>query len=211
MALTFDVTRHQYTHNGIVVPSVTQVLNEWVKVNWGQASFYVNTFNGNAIDTNTFEQAGEVGTSVHKGADIIVNGRRTNWPKFDPKIVHPLIEFTRWVKDYKVKAVLSETPLYSKKLGIAGSLDLICTIKGKPTLILVDFKTSATAPLVGPQTAGYEVLYRENYSYRGVIKRYALYLPKDESKGYRFMPLTDKDDIGMLKSKLYEYNFKRRK
>lgn len=209
MNLLFNEERHEYTHDGIIVPSVTQVLNEWVKVNRGRYSYYVNTFDGTDVDAETFEAAGEVGTGVHKGSNILVNGRYINWLKLDNRLVHPLTEFVRWMKDYEVVPVFSETPLYSKKLGIAGTPDLVCRIKGERCLILPDLKTGATAPLVGPQTAGYEVIYRENHQYRGVIKRYVLYLPKKEGESYRFLPLTGSDDIGMLKSKLYEYNFKR--
>jgi hypothetical protein len=211
MALVFNAEHHQYTHDGIIVPSVTQVLNEWVKVERGRYSYYVSTFDGTVIDADIFERAGRIGSAVHKGANILINNRFINWDKLSPDLVHPLSEFKRWMSDYEVKVIVSETPMYSKKYGIAGTPDLVCTIKGISGHILPDYKTSDMAPLVGPQTAIYEDMYRENYKYRGIVKRYMLHLPKNTSKQYKFKPLTGKNDLAYFKSKLFEYNWRRNK
>ena len=60
--LTFDEEKHEYRWKGIIVPSVTQIINEWCHVR----GFYVNTFNPRiCIDEEVFDERREEGKAIH--------------------------------------------------------------------------------------------------------------------------------------------------
>lgn len=84
---------------------------------------------GNAADSGTF---------VHDWLHSMVRGE----PKLLPKNVNmrnACLAAEQWYKQHTVEVVLSETPLCSLKLQMAGTPDLVAYIDGK--LTIVDWKT----------------------------------------------------------------------
>ena len=198
---TFDPEAHIYRLGERVLPSVTQVLREWVKTPAG----YVHTVSGSLVDANRFETAGTFGIAIHIGAALILKDD-LDWNDLDPALAPPLMEFIRWTEDYKVKPLHVEEPMYSEKHGIAGTPDIIGMISGFRHLDITDIKTGLVNEMVGPQVAGYELIFRERERYRKPIIRHELILPRDGSP-YKFNELTNNQDGPFFMSRLFQWNY----
>lgn len=196
---------HTYWLDDQRIPSVTEILNEWILVNNYGSEYYINTVNGVSIDKATFEAAGDFGRAVHKAAQYILMGG-LDWNALDPTLIPCVEQFAKWVKDYNVRPVMVEIALHSKSMGVAGTPDIFCHIKGTTQLVQVDIKTGIAA-MVGPQTAIYSDLYRLFAKYKGFIKRFELKLPKDGSN-YKFNALTNRKDLQLFKSKHFEWKWR---
>lgn len=137
--LEFNSETHTYTFNGRVVPSVTQVLKS-----------------AGLIDTTFYKNdAAERGTYIHAVLEAIdknpmktveytpeVNGYVEAWEKFKAQT------------SLKFKAI--EDKVFSKKFYCAGTIDRICELEGRLTII--DIKTGIPQQWHSIQTAGYELL-----------------------------------------------------
>lgn len=201
---TFDPESHTYRLDGRVLPSVTQVLDEWRVITFGRDEFFVSSLSEAVIPADKMNQAAAFGTAIHHGAKLIMTGE-IDWNTVDEALIPPLMEFMRWMDDYKVKPLHIEEPMYSVKHGVAGTPDFIGEIKGFRHRCLVDFKTGAHA-LVAPQVYAYEMIYREQYKYRKPIIKHVLYLPKDGSP-YQFKLVEDQGALPFFLSRLFQWNY----
>lgn len=194
---------HQYTVDGTVKPSVTEILNEWLLVD----GWYVNIYSGQKIPQGVFEDAGGFGRAFHKGAKFIVNGKEIKYP---PEMEASFGELRRWMEIEQAETAFAETRVYCPKLDVCGTLDWIGYLKRNRMLNLVDWKTSKDVPTVGPQTYAYESGYRAITGYQGIIKRWAWIY--DKSKGeYKFIELIDSiGDEHYFKSMNYGFRWRRR-
>ena len=199
--LRFEKSGHRYTWNGKPVCSVTQVLRGWVKSPAG----YIHTISGAMVDADRFESAGAIGTAIHEGAALILKDD-LDWDALDPALVPPLREFERWLADYNVKPLHIEEPMYSEKHGVAGTPDILGELQGFRHLSLIDIKSGLVNATVGPQTGGYEIIFRDQEKYRKPILRHELILPRDGSP-YKFNPLTNNLDGAFFLSRLFQHNF----
>lgn len=201
--LEFDAITHTYRVDGKVIPSVTQIINQWRKVLVNSSYYYVSSF-GEVVPASSFEAAADFGSAVHIACRLIVSGEGVDWESIEPSLIPPLRQFQQWLSDYKVTTVLIELPLYSERYDYAGTADLIVYCRDNQRILMVcDIKTGEYA-LAGPQTAAYEQLYRENYGYKGMVDRFVLYLPKD-GKPYTFEKMRNHNDWSYFKAKLYEH------
>jgi hypothetical protein len=68
-----------------------------------------------------------------------------------------LKNFARFVKEFEVEPVAVERTVWSKEHDYAGTLDLLCHLKGYDGLYIVDYKTGASGIYsdVGIQQTGY--------------------------------------------------------
>ena len=205
--LTFKEDSHIYAWDGQPVPSVTQVLNEFIKVSG--RGIYVNTRSGTAIDAQTFENAQDFGTAMHMAAALILRGQGVEWNMLDEALVAPLRQFEKWIDDYKIKPLHIEQPFFSLKQSVAGTPDIIGDVRGMKHLSIIDIKTGLKNDMVGPQLAGYEILFREQEVYRKPIFRHELILPRDGSP-YKFTLKNSLHDGTYFLTKLFQYNFKER-
>lgn len=201
--LTFDSAEHIYEWDGQPVPSVTQVLREWVKLANGRG--YVHTVYGTFVDATAFEAAADFGNAIHTACKYILT-MELDWDALDPALLPPLREFVRWMDDYKIRPLFVENPLYSTKHGYAGTPDIIGNLQGFKQLDITDIKTGLVNELVGPQTGGYEIAFRGQKNYRGGIVRHELILPRDGSP-YKYNLLTNSNDGAFFLSRLFQYNF----
>jgi hypothetical protein len=209
MEILLNEELHEYTVDGVRKPSVTEILNTFVKVEF--ANVYVDTATGVTIPADVFEDAGDFGRAVHKAAKWIMEGGKISFPTV---LDHAMSELVRWQYDNGIVPAYLETKIYSHRLDAAGTLDNMCEITqgrhANDVINLVDYKTAASAPTVGPQTWAYKQGYREMTGYRGIIKRWCLYLPKKEGE-YKFVELTDSiGDEHYFKSMNYAYHWRRR-
>ena len=171
-----------YRRNGEFYPSVTYVLNcypkgkhfeDWLKRHGYTADYVVR-------------KAAEEGTAVHELIEEYFEGKEMKYlndkgnPKFNPNIWKMFLKFVDFWETYKPTLVETETHLFSDKLKIAGTVDLVCEIGDERWII--DFKTSnhmqTTYELQG---AVYAQCYEECYGKK--IDRVGMLWLKSKSRG----------------------------
>ena len=201
MELLFDPEKHLYTVNGNRVPSVTQIIEHWIKV----GNRYINVFTGGWVAADMFEDAAFFGTDAHTMIAYYLDGDLDR-DALSPELNLILQQFIQWCADYEPQIIDNEIRGYSQKYHFAGTRDLKCIIKNK--LYLIDFKTGAY-DMAGAQLAGYVQIDKENDKSRMTRHRNVLHLPKDGS-GYKFIPFSDPNDWSFFLSRLTTYNYVRR-
>ena len=201
--LTMD-SNHVYRLDGRILPSSTQILGEYIKIELYGETWWVHTPTSTAIPEHIMERARQIGNAIHKIAFYIFTGRGIDVEALNPILVGPAKQLLLWADKYLTETILCEVPLASIRYGYAGTLDLFAKLKGLKRLVLVDLK-SGLSSMVGPQVASYENLIHEN-EYKGVIERWKLQIPKDGSD-YEFTQLKRRDDWMFFMQKLQAYNW----
>lgn len=140
---TYDPELHEYRINGVVVPSVTQI---------------VGLLNPNFDrDITVIKQAAIRGTAVHEFCHLYDLGVA---PEEQSSEYAGYCEaYMRFVRDYRPEWEYAELPIYSEMNMYAGTLDRAGWIGKEYTV--VDFKTTAsfdkiTKLMLAAQLAGYE-------------------------------------------------------
>lgn len=136
--LKFDSEKHQYTFNGEVVASVTQILKA-----------------GGIIDDRWYtEESRARGTAVHETAFLYLQN------DLDFESIHPIVKpyfdaFLKFMADTKFKPMiqLCEVPQYNPFSNYAGTPDMVGILNGRPAL--VDLKTGDAKQSARYQTAAY--------------------------------------------------------
>mgnify|MGYP003334954376 CR=1 FL=1 len=151
-----------YRRNSKYYPSVTYVLNsypkgkhfeDWLKKVGYSADYIV-------------KKAAEEGTLVHEMIEDYLNDKELNFlspsgnPQYDPTVWQMFLRFVDWWEEYNPTLLETEVHLFSDKLKVAGTCDLVCEIDD--VLWIIDFKTSnhlqTTYDL---QNAAYAQMYKE--------------------------------------------------
>jgi hypothetical protein len=180
--LAFDEATHTYTWNGVVVPSVTQVLKPLT--DYGM------------ITADKLEIARQKGVAVHKMVELHAKGDLDE--ETLPEWMHPVLaQWEKFVVDTGFEIINSETQVYNPSYGYAGTFDLYGRMRDGDALI--DVKRSFLAgPVIGLQLAGYHAAMVDSLKNIGVkfgsVNRYALKL--NEIGPYRLEPFADKKDFG---------------
>ncbi len=147
-ALEFDRGTHRYTLNGVVVPSVTQVL---------RCTGYIR-FDG--VPEHVLETARERGRRVHQALHFLAEG------DLDPSTVDELdrgyMESALLYIAHRVRRVhAAELRVWSTRYGCAGTLDLLAD-HDDGVLSIDDFKTGQPDDVAADlQTAAYLGFLRE--------------------------------------------------
>lgn len=175
--LTFSADNHEYRWNGDVKPSVTGIINDWLKVQVNGYFWYVHTSKGTAILADIFEAAGDHGTAVHLVFKLILSGMWVDKDILHPDLLPAMKEAERFKREDVEEIILLEEPLYSKKLDVCGTPDFFGRLRGWKHLVLLDFK-SGDFSMVSVQLSAYEVMIREKTGYRGIISHACLHIPK---------------------------------
>lgn len=187
--IEFNEELHQYTVNGLIIPSVTQILSS------------VGLPDLSGVPADVLEWKSGLGTAVHKATELD-DFWDLDEDNLDPKI-EPYLEAYRCFK--RESGFISdniEKQVYCKEYQYAGTFDRSGILNGKAALI--DFKTGLTDPkVVGPQTAAYE--FAES-GQSNKIKRFALKLNKDAT--YKLIPLTSKMDFQIFLNALNIYKWR---
>lgn len=169
--LSFDAETHEYTVGGVIVPSVTQLMQKYGIVN----AEYYGLF-------------GCVrGSHVHTACQYDDEGC------LDIKALDPQIEpYIRAYKDFKkqtnIKIDRIETPLFDRDNWFAGTFDR--TAKIGNNYILIDIKTGVLPRWINVQLAGYRMLILKS-DIPKPNQYYALQLRNDGT--YRFTYVSIKD------------------
>jgi len=161
---------HRYLLDGCELPSVTQIIAK------------LESFLG--IPAELLEAARLRGQAVHEACAQLVR-EELDLPELDPELQPYVLGAARFLAESGITVIASELPLGSRRLGWAGTLDLVGHWRGVECIL--DWKATAQIPpTVGPQTYGYERLYREIYG-GGKRKRYCVQLRPND---YRVVPFS---------------------
>lgn len=181
--LEYDDTTHTYLVNGVIVPSVTQVM----QVKFG------NKYEG--IKSDVLNRAAERGTAIHKAIENYCKGMDDG-----SKEVH---NFNFLMNYYKIKPVKNEVPIIlmvDNQPVIAGRLDLV--LQENDTLSLADIKTTSQLDkeYLAYQLNLYRLGYMQSYGEK-IDKLYGLHLRGDKRK---LVELPINEDIALELLEKYE-------
>lgn len=161
--LEFDPKKHEYKINGIVVPSVTQILKETGFYSYGH------------VNQEVLQRAANFGSAVHYAAKL---DDEDNLGVCQDAIIPYLEGWRKFKKDFGAQFSIIEEHLYSKKRMFAGTPDRLLALNGA----LIDIKTGQKEGWHSVQLAGYEVLIKEINPEFKIKKRWTVYLKPDEYK-----------------------------
>lgn len=165
--LEYDDESHTYIVDGLIVPSVTQILG--VKFGYKYAG----------VNHSTLERAASRGTAIHEAIEKYCKGDET---QIEVKEVRNF----RFLMNYHVLNVLeNETPVIIAKDGTpiaAGRLDLIL-IDVNEERVIADIKTTATLDkeYLAYQLNLYRVGYMQSYG-EDIAQLYGVHLREDKRK-----------------------------
>lgn len=165
--LTFDEKAHKYFFDGRHVPNVTTLLEDYGLIDLSD------------IPKDRLEYKKIVGISVDYACHLLSENNldeqsidacdlsiRPRFPKHES--IKPYIEaYKRFCEITGFEPILSKKKMYSRVWGFAGEVDSVAafTWKGRHYKnAILDWKCVWMMYYsCGPQTAGYEILYEENY------------------------------------------------
>lgn len=173
-----------YTLDGVTFyPSVTTVLEVYPK-GYGFLQWLKDV--GNNAD-EIVRRAGEQGSHVHDAIDQFLKGLPVYWvdknekPNYTLEEWQMILKFVEFWEKFQPKLIANEKKIVSEKLGIGGTIDLICEINGETWLI--DYKTSnALYPSYELQLSAYAVMWNEENP-NNRIDRHGLMWLKSQTRG----------------------------
>jgi len=191
--LEFSPDGHVYRLNGMVIPSVSKVMEPVSMSEYG------------VIDPMVLSRAADRGTAVHKA---IENYNKYGIMDIDPMLSGYTDAYISWSEKTCPDIIANEMKFYHKLMRYAGTADLIARINGE--MWLIDFKTSYKAV-----DKNYRVqleAYRQGLSTHSleIDRKAVLHLAKDGSYTLIEYPLKDSEAwtiFGACKS-IYDYNNK---
>lgn len=146
--------QHWYKIEDEYYPSVTSVLqcinkgqgyDEWLKAVGHNAEIITR-------------KAQESGSKLHHSIELLLKGHLLEPHDYDEKEWIKLCNFVNWWDGLEIEPIAIEEEVYSKKLKIAGTADLICKIENEYWVL--DFKTGNNVySTSGLQVAAYSNMY----------------------------------------------------
>lgn len=176
--LTFNPKSHEYRYNGVVVPSVTQILQPLMDFSM--------------VKPHILEAASARGTAVHKMTELY-DANDLDESMLTEEMRLYLLAYKRFLDDCAFKPVLREQRLYHT-MGFSGTPDLGGLVRGRMAVIDIKSMFNPGSPVIGVQLAAYKELI--NASGGAIVDRFALHLRRDGT--YRLHPYTDIADIAVF-------------
>lgn len=172
--IIFNEKNHTYHNNGILLPSVTQIL-----------------LDEGLIDATWYTEEGrQRGSEVHK--DVV--SRHVTLCHALSRHSKYLEAYDKFLKDTKWKPHTIEQPMANDRF--AGTPDQIGFFSDEEEAI-IDVKTGAWNIAIALQLEGYDILYltermkkAEVFTTRTIIKKYSLHLSNDGK--YKLIPQKDR-------------------
>jgi len=144
--------------DGELYPSVTSILKYWPKTD--QFMKWIGD-KGNDEANRIKNEAGERGTIVHNGIELLLKNNELNFANYSLEEWKFLIAFRNFALDYKLEPVDIEKTVWSKKHKLAGTLDCagyLTVPKVGRIFTRLDWKTSKNFhDEYGMQSASYDV------------------------------------------------------
>ena len=174
-----------YRRNGKYYPSITYVLSCYPKGKHFQDWLKKVGFSADWI----VKKAAEEGTQVHEMIEDYLNGKELNFltngvPMYNPDVWQMFLKFVDFWEEYNPTLVEAEVHLFSDKIKVAGTCDLVCEIEidGKTEMWIIDFKTSNNLQITHDlQGAIYAQCYEECYG--KTVDRVGVLWLKSKSRG----------------------------
>lgn len=191
--LTFIEETHQYLLNGILLPSVSEILH----------FIFPNKYKG--VSREILNKKAKYGSIVHEYIEKFEKGKYEELPKLDLYQKLSFKQYIRLVNRFSIEVIEQEKMVHYKDL-YAGRFDMIANILGKECLC--DIKTTAELDIeyLSWQLSFYELAYGKKFK-----KLYAIYLPrKGVGKLVEIKRKTKRELLKVLKEfKNYEENMER--
>ncbi|MGD9599954.1 MAG: PD-(D/E)XK nuclease family protein [Steroidobacteraceae bacterium] len=191
--LTFDEASHVYRLDGVVVPSVTQLLQP-IRPDFDR------------IPPAVLEAKRALGIEVHFACELDDDDDLDE--DSVPAAVEPYLQAWRKFKaDAGVEVLANERKLVHVGLRFAGTLDRLVRVRAGD-VYLIDLKTSISmAPSFGVQLAGYQLLLEAADDLAGVkLARKGLQLRDDGT--YRLIPYENPNDVAAFRACLSLHHWK---
>jgi hypothetical protein len=192
MNLTFNDEKHIYKLDGLVIPSVTQIMHGsgLVDLEW--------------ISQEILDNTSDLGKKVHKTTELY------DKETLDVKVLHPTLKnyLDGWIKfrkDFNFTPAEIELQLFHELYKYAGRIDRIGLI-GKE-LTLLDIKSGTKQKSHQIQTMGYKLLYDQNKKKPEQIKRRMIVYLSEE--GYKTEQHNNDTDRNIFLAALTISNYKR--
>jgi hypothetical protein len=188
--LTFNAELHQYKYDGVVVPSVTFVLDAMGAYDFGGANAF------------QLKAARERGSAVHEliEADWTFEGG-VDESTIDERLVGFFEAHRRARVELRMVPAEIEHCVYNKTYRYAGTRDYLGGLLGFDAVL--DYKTGYPQRATGPQTSGYANCYKHTAK----LPRYGLYLESDGR--YELVPYKDPSDFSVFLAALSWLNWRR--
>jgi hypothetical protein len=93
--------------------------------------------------------------------------------------------WAEWVGRMVKKWVVVEHPVWSVKMGVAGTIDRVALLRGERSLTIVDIKTGTLTDDIGERLAGYRMMWNEmgrlvvGDAFKKVQRTLAVSIPRD--------------------------------
>lgn len=110
------------------------------------------------------EVTSQWGTDVHMVTQLSDEGKEDEmWAMVsnNPDLLEPLLVWQSWVNEFIDKWLAIEMLVWSKKLGVAGTIDRVGVIKGDKYPSIIDIKTGTLVDEIGIRLAGYRLMWNE--------------------------------------------------
>jgi hypothetical protein len=141
--IKFDEATHTYTANGIEIPSVTRILQDSKICDYGN------------MDKKFRDFAMKRGRYVHKATDLY-DENTLDIDSIDPQIAGYVQGYIKFRTELQWRLVCKEEAVYNSKDKYAGTLDRVFMPRQSERLIMLDIKTSESAPnWLGLQLSAY--------------------------------------------------------
>lgn len=186
--LLFDEATHTYRVDGVVVPSVTQILAP------------LNDFS--MVSPADLEYARQLGTAVHKATELYDAGDLDE--STVPEVVQPYLDaWIRLRRELPFEILGMEKRVYHPAHRYCGTYDRL--VKFDDRRCMWDIKTGDLYPSYGPQTAAYKNA-EEKQSGKRIEGRHTIQLRDDGT--YRIHEMKDPEDWAVFLSCLTLHNFR---
>ena len=191
--LDFREEGHIYRLNGVIIPSVTTIIEPVSNATYGR------------IDSFVLAKAASKGTAVHKA---IEEYNEFGFVDAEDEYSGYTDAYIKWHESVNPKVLASEIKVYHKLMRYAGTVDMIAEINGE--VWLIDHKTSYKA--IDKNYRLQLEAYCQALSTHGVIinRKAVLHLHNDGKYNVIEYPLKDAEAwrvFGACKS-IYDYNSK---
>lgn len=186
-----------YEHEGIMIPSVTTVLDA-VSKGIGYAKWLGNYSSYQAAMDYAHDRA-DRGERIHINCAALISGMPVDTEGMAEDEILCLMAFEDWVNKVRPKFIASELAMYDPDYPVAGTLDIICEIRSQ--LFVIDIKTTkAHYDIHGVQLTGYGRLRERIYGRKPELSVLKLSVgrgktPKYEAKRYAYQDTALKNAI----------------
>jgi len=189
--LQFNDENHEYSLDGLKLPSVTQIIKEILPT-------YTN------VSMDILEYKADIGRKVHLATELY-DMDELDMDNLDLYLQEYLDGWIKFKEDYQFVVKEIEVMLYHPIYLFTGRIDRIGTLGNDK--VLLDIKSGMQQKTDIIQTAGYQILYDEwKKPVEQIKKRMCIYL---KGGGYKVRMHTDKTDRNIFLSCLSVYNFKK--